>query len=196
MPRFNTNLFCTLLLLFSTTTLATLIDVDEYTASSDLIPLNLGGAYGEFSLTEINDGIISDAYPFNGFATSSQTGSIRFDFDTIFNLDSSTLWNDINVGNEGIRSFSLAFFNADNNEITTGFSTEFTAVSMFDGQVFSFAQQVANVSWVNLEILNASSRIEIREVGFDGSVAITSVPVPATLWLFIPSLLLIVRRIN
>jgi len=44
---------------------------------------------------------------------------------------------------------------------------------MFGGQVFTFAEQIANVWEFNLEIFSANGRIEIREIGFDGSAAIS-----------------------
>ena len=129
----------------------------------------------QFTLDQINDGITAD-FPFNGFAANGITaGRITFGLDQAYDLDSFTLWNDINVLNEGVRSFTLSFEDAAGNLLgTTG---TLSAVSQFAPQVYTFANTVMGVKTVQLDVLTSSWQIEIREVEFNG---VAAVPEPGT----------------
>ncbi len=90
------------------------------------------------------------------------------------------LWNDINISNEGVRSFKLVFEDASGGAL--GSTGIYTAVSQFAPQTYSFASVVGGVKTVHLDVLTSSMQIEIRELAFNGTPA---VPEPATwaLWL-------------
>lgn len=148
---------------------ATEIRTTDFVASTDLVPFVYGKA---FVIGEINDGIVSDAPPFNGFAASyTLTGRISFSFAQAWDLSAITIWNDINVLNEGVRSFRLRFEDANGADL--GGSGTFSAVSQYAPQSYSFAT-VAGVKRVHMDVLSSSLQIELREVSFNGTAA----PVP------------------
>ena len=136
-----------------------------------------------FPIDQIADGITSDAFPFNGFASSAATGTITLDLVGEFNLNSFILWNDINVFAEGIQDFRLDFFNSADGLIPVGFSTNFVAPSgQSEAEEYVFNETVSGVSRVDLVVLSSipggfAERIEIREVAFTG----TPVPEPLTI---------------
>jgi hypothetical protein len=93
------------------------------------------------------------------------------------------LWNDLNVAHEGVGTFRLHFYDASDNLIQST-ATLIAPDGQFDPQTYSFASTVQDVSKVDLETLTlliggVGSRIEIREVAFNGEIS--SVPEPATL---------------
>ena len=149
----------------------------QITASTSL------GQYFGFAIGQMVDGITADS-PFNGYASGPATpvGRITLTLDADYDLDSFSLWNDINILNEGVRSFSLAFEDAAGASL--GSTGVFTAVSQFAAQVYSFAT-VADVRRVHLDVLTSNLQIEIREVAFNGTASGGggSVPAPASLWL-------------
>lgn len=128
-------------------------------------------------VAEIADGIIADGAPFNGFAgLTGRLGTIRLDLDGEYDIDTFNLWNDINIVNEGVRSFRLDFFDIDGDAI--GSTDALAAVSKFAANTYSFTA-FERVSRVDMVILTVSGRVEIREVGFDGSVS-APIPEPGT----------------
>lgn len=158
---------------------AALVDFNDITATTTMIP-------GAFPLNQIVDGITADNYPFNGFTSPQTAGTITFNFVSSYNLSSFILHNDINVFAEGIRDFRLDFFDNLNQQIATPFSTNYTGPQgQLAGEEYIFNSSVLNVSRVDLVIFNtniggASTQVEIREVEF----TISTVPVPAAVWLF------------
>ena len=139
----------------------------------------------QFLIGQINDGITADS-PFNGFASNGiSAGRITFALDQAYDLDSFTLWNDINVVNEGVRSFKLTFEDIGGNLLSS--SATLTAVSQFAPQVYSFAS-VAGVKTVQLDVLTSSLQIEIREVAFNGVPTVSAVPEPVTYALMLAGL--------
>jgi hypothetical protein len=144
---------------------------------------NLPGLDNRFTIDQIADGIVSDASPYNGFASSYSSGTITLDLVGEFNLTSFFLWNDINVLKEGIKDFRLDFFNNSDVLIGPGFSSVYTApLGQVAGQEYIFDKVVQGVSRIDLVVLNSQpytfNRIEIREVGFGGDPV---VPEPASL---------------
>jgi hypothetical protein len=130
----------------------------------------------EFTLDQINDGITAD-FPFNGFAANGiRSGRITLALDQAYNLESFTLWNDINVSNEGVRTFQLSFEDASGNLL--GSTGTLSAVSQLAPQVYTFASTVMGVSTVQLDVLTSNLQIEIRELAFNG---VAVVPEPGTL---------------
>lgn len=131
----------------------------------------------QFTLDQINDGISNDAPVFNGFAARGITsGRITLTLDQAYDLDSFVLWNDINVLNEGVRSFKLEFVDAGG--LSLGSTGTLAAVSQFAPQTYSFASAVAGVKTVHMDVLSSNLQIEIRELAFNG---VSSVPEPTTL---------------
>jgi hypothetical protein len=125
-------------------------------------------------ISEIADGIIADGAPFNGFAgLTGSLGTISLDLAGDFDIDAFYLWNDINIVNEGVRSFRLDFYDAAN--VAIGSSGTLSAISKFAANEYTFASTFAQVSRVDMVILGISGRVEIREIGFAGA---PSAPVP------------------
>jgi PEP-CTERM motif len=146
----------------------------------------------QFTLDQINDGISNDAPVYNGFAARGiTTGRITLTLDRAYDLDSFVLWNDINVLNEGVRSFKLEFVDAGG--ISLGSTGTLAAVSMFAPQTYSFASTVAGVKTVHMDVLSSNLQIEIRELAFNG---VSAVPEPATVAMMLAGVagLLAVRR--
>lgn len=164
---------------------AGMISFDEITPSSDLIPATFRGHV--FSIDQIADGITSDVFPYNGFASDSNSGIITLDFDQPYTLTAFEIWNDVNVNREGIKDFRLEFF--DQNLDLVGLTEILTApVGQFDSEVFEF-DAVSAVSRVNLNVLSSNdvgsiNRIEIREVSFH-TLDVTAVPEPSSLCLIL-----------
>ena len=128
-------------------------------------------------VAEIADGIIADGAPFNGFAgLTGSLGTIRLDLDGEYDIDTFNLWNDINIVNEGVRSFRLDFFDADGDAL--GSTGTLAAVSKFLPNTYAFTA-FERVNRVDMVILTVSGRVEIREVGFDGAVS-APIPEPGT----------------
>lgn len=132
----------------------------------------------QFTIDQIADGITGDS-PFNGFAANGiGAGRITLTLDAAYDLDSFTLWNDINVSNEGVRSFTLSFEGLSGNAL--GSTGALSAVSQFAPQLYSFAGTVSGVKTVQIDVLASSLQIEIREVAFNGVATVTAVPEPGT----------------
>lgn len=145
----------------------------EYIGGSQLTPSSSLIAEAPFVLSQIADGITSDAPPYNGFVSNVTSGTIRFGLDRTYTLDGFVLWNDINVLGEGIAQFRLDFL--DNNLVLIGSTATLTAPQgQIDPATYAF-NPVSGVSNVDLVVLSANvgvaTRIEIREVGFLGSTA-------------------------
>ena len=144
------------------------------TASTSLPPFTYGSQ--TFSIDQISDGINSDS-PFNGFAANGiGNGRITLTLDQTYDLDSFVLWNDINVSNEGVRTFTLEFLGAGGASL--GSTATLSAVSQLSPQTYSFASTVKGVKAINLDVLTSSLQIEIRELAFNG---VSAVPEPSTL---------------
>jgi len=142
------------------------------TSHSDIIktnmikPMTTLAIDESFPLTQIVDGISSDIDPFNGFISpNTKTGTITFIFENEFDIDSFFIWNDINVKDEGVRSFKLVFFDINNSIL---FETKsYNVESKEDAQIFNF-NTVKGVQSVNLVVENSLLQIEIREIEFRG----------------------------
>lgn len=124
-----------------------------------------------FPLSQINDGIKSDASPFNGFQGRNRTtGTLTFGLDQTYRLTGFKLWNDINVREEGVKKFRLEFLNASGGTIR---SQTFTAQAGINGaQNFNFTA-VPGVKTVKMHVDSflpgrGIVRTEIREVEFVG----------------------------
>lgn len=146
-------------------------------ATSQITPSTALGQYLYFSIDQIADGITSDASPFNGYASGFgvTSGRITLTLDQSYDLDSFVLWNDINVSNEGVRTFKLEFVDAGG--FSLGSTSTLAAVSALAPQTYNFASTIGGVKTVYLDVLTSSLQIEIREVEFNG---VSSVPEPAT----------------
>ena len=124
--------------------------------------------------TDINQIADGDLSNFNGYAgADGVVGIITLDLLGNFDLQSFTLWNDINVNHEGVGTFKLHFYDASNNLIQIT-DTLTAPVGQSPGQIYPFASTVQDIGRVDLETLtlltgSAGSRIEIREAAFTGS---------------------------
>jgi hypothetical protein len=129
--------------------------------------------YG-LNINEIADG---DTGNLNGWAgQTGLLGTIKLDLLGTFDLDSFSLWNDVNVVNEGVRLFQLHFYGAADQLLSS--TGTLAAGSQFPAQVYDFVT-VQGVSRVDMQVLSASGRIEIREVAFNGEAVSTgTVPEP------------------
>ena len=137
-----------------------------------------------WDINEIADG---DTSNLNGFAgLDGVVGIITLDLAGSFDLESFSLWNDINVLREGVGTFKLNFFDELDNLIES--TSALTApISSFAPGTYIFDSVVKDVSKVELEtltLLGGSAyccRIEIREVAFNGEYSASRVPEPTTL---------------
>lgn len=156
---------------------ATTIQGPAYISASTTIPLFYG------AIGQISDG---DTSNFNGWAGANFTlGVVKLDLLGNFDLNSFSIWNDINILREGVGDFRLHFYSDVDTLIST--SSAYTApISQFAAGVYNFAT-VHDVSRVDLEVLTLLTggvccRIEIREVAFNGEPSTASaIPEPATL---------------
>ena len=133
-------------------------------------------------INQIADGDISN---FNGYAgVDGAIGIIPLDLLGNFDLQSFTLWNDLNVNHEGVGTFKLHFYDIFDNLIQST-TTLIAPDGQVAGQTYTFST-VQGVSKVDLDVLTLLTggvccRIEIREVAFTGELSGSSVPEPATL---------------
>lgn len=129
------------------------------------------------NINEIADG---DTTNFNGWAgQTGLLGTIKLDLLGTFDLTSFSLWNDINVSAEGVRTLQLQFFDASDQLLSS--TATLSAISQVPAQVYSLGT-INGVSRVDLQVLSASGRIEIREVAFNGQASGTQVvPEPTSL---------------
>lgn len=135
------------------------------------------------TIDEIADGITSDASPFNGFAAAlGLTGTIRLDLANAYNLTAFSLWNDINVFQEGISQFRLDFYDTSDAFISS--SAIFVGpIGQLAPQTYTFAPVIGakRVDLVVLTLNNSSCcghRLEIREVEFTDEAT----PVESVTW--------------
>jgi hypothetical protein len=145
------------------------IQTTQITASTTL------GQYVYFSIDQVHDGIVSDAPPYNGYASGFGVvaGRITLTLDQAYDLSSFSLWNDINIATQGVRTFTLSLEDAGGSTLAT--TPVLSAVSQFPAQVYSFAT-VAGVKRVQMDVLTSSLQIEIREVAFNGEVSVVPEP--------------------
>jgi hypothetical protein len=128
-----------------------------------------------WDINEIADG---DTSNLNGFAgLDGFVGIITLDLVGNFDLESFSLWNDINVAREGVETFKLNFFDELDNLIESS-STLIAPIGSAPPGTYIFDTVVKNVSKVELETLTllsggACCRIEIREVAFNGEYSVT-----------------------
>jgi len=153
---------------------------------TQITPSTTMGQYWYFSLNQLNDGISADS-PWNGYASGFGvvSGRITLALDQAYDLSSFVLWNDINILNEGVRSFKLVFENASGD--TLGSTGTYTALSQFAPQVYTFDNLVSGVKTVQLDVLTSNLQIEIRELAFNGSATVP-VPEPETYALILAGL--------
>ena len=148
----------------------------QISASTALGYYNAG--FNSFTIDEIHDGIVSDAYPYNGYASGIgvTAGRITLTLDQSYNLDSFLLWNDVNIATQGVRTFTLSFEDAAGSLLGT--TSTLTAISQFAPQTYVFASTVQGVRRVQMDVLSSDLQIEIREVAFNGQASSTGTPVP------------------
>jgi hypothetical protein len=185
--------FAALALLISGQVHAVLIQGPGFiTASTDILPCATSICGTGLGIDQIADGDFSDDSPYNGFAgLNDALGIITLDLTGVFDLQGFTLWNDINIRQEGVETFKLHFFDTSDNLIQST-STLTAPVTQFTGEEYSFASSILGVSKVEFQALSllslsnsARAGIEIREVAFNGDISIPNpVPVPAAIWLF------------
>lgn len=187
--KYFASMAALLVLLATSAAQAGVIANTSITASTTLIERPSLVPGDTWAVEELVDGIISDAYPFFGFVSTSTSGTIHLTLDGLYDLNEFRLWNDLNVLDEGVRTFRLDFF--DENSSLLSSTGVFTAVSQLAVQVYGFGT-VAGVKSVDLVILSSNLQIEIREVGLSG----TPVAVPAPAGLGVLLLGLVIMRLN
>lgn len=158
---------------------ATLLQGPSYiTATTGMAACEIATCAGfGLNINEIADNSTANL---NGWAgQTGLLGNIKLDLLGTFDLTDFSLWNDVNVSAEGVRSFQLHFFDASDQLLSS--TTTLSAISQFPAQVYSLGT-VVGVSRVDMQVLSASGRIEIREVAFNGDATGTqSVPEPTSL---------------
>jgi hypothetical protein len=153
-------------------------------ATTQITPSTTLGQYLYFSIDQMTNGNSSES-PLNGYASGFgvTSGRITLTLDQAYDLDSFVLWNDINILNEGVRSFKLVFEDASGSVL--GSTGTLNAISMFAPQTYTFAN-VSGVKTVQMDVLTSSLQIEIREVAFNGVV--TAVPEPSNVAMMLAGL--------
>lgn len=148
--------------------------------AGQITPSTTLGQYLGFAIGQMADGITADS-PFNGYASGFgvTSGRITLALDQAYDLSSFVLWNDINVLNEGVRSFRLTFEDAAGASL--GSTGVLNAVSLLAPQTYTFAATVQGVKTVQMDVLTSNLQIEIREVAFNGVVSSVPEPGPAAL---------------
>ncbi|MDB2449172.1 PEP-CTERM sorting domain-containing protein [Pseudomonadales bacterium] len=174
---------------YTTSSRATLIETTAITASTTLGQFAM---FPHLTIDKLNDGVIGDSPPYNGYASgfADTSGLITLSLDQPYDLTSFSLWNDINLNDEGVRTFLLNFI--DSEGFSLGTTAVLHAVSQFDTQVYDFGQTFVGVKTVEFNVLSSSLQIEIRELAFNGS-ATFAVPEPGTLLMFCAGMLGLVR---
>lgn len=145
---------------------AALLQGPTYIAASTSVPtcepticMGLGA-----NINEVADGNTADD---NGYAGATNVlGTIQLDLLGNFDLTGFSLWNDVIVHDQGVRSFALDFFDAADQLI--GSTLTLSAISQFDAQFYDLGT-VSKVSRVDMRVLGVSGRIEIRELAFNGT---------------------------
>ncbi len=165
----SNKIFFTLLLAialcFGSIASATLIPYTSITPTTSLVHLS------SWTLDKIADGVTNDyVFPDGGFVSTSTSGTVHLTFNQNFNLTSFVLWNDVNIGDQGVRTFRLDFFNEVGMLLSS--TSTLNAISILDQQIYAFSA-VQNVKKVDFVILTSAYQIEIREVSFNG---VASVP--------------------
>jgi len=164
---------------------ATVLTPDS--ASTSLTP------FSPFSVEQTIDGIFFGNN--NGFVVDGdvKTGTFQYEFNTSYDLLGFTLYNDAGVSaREGIKAFSLNFFDSSDNLVDRVENLETNPSNrLINPDVFSFSE-VSNVARVDLVVLDSYddgnlSRVQLQftEVQFNSSV----VPIPAAVWLFCSGLI-------
>lgn len=177
-PYIATSLFLAATVLASPAHAALLQGPGFITATTSLTACEISTCAG-FGLN-INEIADNNTGNFNGWAgQTGLLGAIKLDLLGTFDLVSFSLWNDVNLGNEGVRTFRLDFFD-DSDQLLSSSGT-LSASSLPGAQVYGFTQ-IGGVSRVDLQVLSASGRIEIREVAFEGQTATSNrIPEPTSL---------------
>jgi hypothetical protein len=158
---------------------ATLLQGPAYiTATTDMPACDIATCAG-FGL-DINEIADNNTDNFNGWAgQTGLLGTIKLDLLGTFDLTEFLLWNDVNVFAEGVRTFQLHFFDASDQLLSS--TATLSAISQFPEQVYNLGT-VGGVSRVDMQVLSASGRIEIREIAFNGdATGSQSVPEPSSL---------------
>ena len=150
------------------------IRTSQITPSTDLTQ-NDNGVPGRFPIENIADGITSDDSPLNGFDSFESSGIICLELDQEYDLQSFLLWNDVNIGGQGIRDFSLSFYDANNNLITNIASSTINGLfvgplNQLQQEEYLFDSVVERVKKVELIVTTTfqNQGLEIREVEFCG----------------------------
>jgi|GEM_PF-6591015 len=129
------------------------------------------GPWGGFTIDQMIDGNKNLTGPFNGYTTNAAAGTIRLDLDAHYDITQFRLWNDINVRAEGVKDFTLNFYN---NMTLVGSHSGVAGFGQIAVQQFTFPVK-SNVNRVDLVVTSSHNepntyrqRIEIREVEFEG----------------------------
>lgn len=153
-----------------------------YIGGSQISPSTSLSVDHPYELAQLADGITTDGYPYNGFASWDSSGTITLDLDNAYDLDGFILWNDVNVTGEGIAHFRLDFFGVGNSLL--GSAGVFLAPQyQVEPETFGFGP-IHGVRRVDLVVIDSNqgpafNRIEIRELGF----TTVAVPEPSSILL-------------
>jgi hypothetical protein len=137
-----------------------------YTPTTGLPTLHVGTA--AFPINQIGDGIDGPAVA-NGFGSSATSGDITFTFATPMDLTGFELRNNIIVDAiGGVKHFTLSFFAANGSPL--GQSAHLASTPNAVNPIL-VSMTRAGVSRVVMHVIDSHTRIEIREVRFQGRPA-------------------------
>ena len=139
------------------------------------------------------DGDISTFARPHSFRRGDLPASIRYTFDTSYDLSAFHLWNGYGIAGDSVRSFHLDLWNSQ-DEFVGRFSglANSDAVTLFN---YTFQDTYSNVNYVDMtinSIFSVNNVSEHREVAFTGVA--TVIPETSTLGLLVVVLLLALVR--
>ncbi len=126
-----------------------------------------------YSLAMAHD-LAFDPKAFAGFtpANNEARGEFSITLDGVYQIDGFALWNDINANGEGVKNYSLRFYDEFNNLLTerTGAGTPGDPNSLNDKgfTLQQFDGLIDSVAKIEFIVLDSFTQIEIRELGFTG----------------------------
>lgn len=190
--KFVLNLLVLTFIIFSSSSKAAFIPNSEITASTTL-PTYVDTIFGSFPIEEILDGITSDAAPYNGFAAAGvTTGVINFNLNSDYDITAFSLWNDINVLNEGVRSFDMMFY--DSSGVLLGSLLGQSAISTTSAQEYMLTAILSGVRSISMNVTFSNLQIEIREIAFSGQLSYVSTPWTAPFVILMIALLMFRKK--
>ncbi len=158
---------------------ASKINSNKISASTELTSIT------NYTLEKLTDSIMHvNPANQNGFASNQHHGIITLTLDKPYDITAFKLWNSFIIGEDGVKSFELYFYDENGQQIAHH-PLYNTTPGKVDANTYNFAP-VKNVKQVNLQINDVVvmfgwTEIKIREIAFEGTVTAKTPNLPP-LW--------------